>query len=325
MKVLFVNRAKSPNRYSFEELFSTIKKELQISTYKDFYDKSKPTFFKCIKAIKNIPADVIHLTGGLGYYTLFLPSEKTILTIHDTNHYEHDLKGLKKWIFSYLFYKIPYKKTYCLTTVSENTKSRLIELFGFKPSKIQVIPNCYPIDFKPSIKENISATTKILQIGTKSNKNIERLLKAIEGLDVELTIIGTLSNSISKSINQYNIKTINKSNLTHKEVYQEYVNCDIVSFVSLYEGFGLPIIEANAVGRAVITSSTSSMPEIAKTAAHIVDPYNINDIRNGIKQLISNDNYRNSLIQNGFENCKNYHPKHIASLYEQLYQKIVNK
>ena len=325
MKILFVNRAKSANRFSFEELFSTIKKELKNTTYVDFYDKSKSSFFKCIKAIKNIPADIIHLTGGLGYYTLFLPSKKTILTIHDTNHYEHDLKGLKKWMFSYLFYRIPYKNTYCLTTVSEHTKSRLIDLFGFTPSKIKVIPNCYPLNFKPSIKDEISATTKVLQIGTKSNKNILRLLNALQGLDVELTIIGNLSSALTKEINQYQVKTINKCNLTHQEIYQEYKNCDIVAFVSLHEGFGLPIIEANAVGRAVITSSISSMPEIVKNAGHIVDPYNVEDIRNGIKKLISDNNYRNELIQNGFENCENYHPEKIALLYEELYQKIARK
>ncbi len=324
MKILFINRAKSKGRFSFEELFSNIKKSLTSCTYEDFYDKSYPSFIANIKAVRKIQksADILHLTGGLGYYSVFLPKKKTILTIHDTNHYEHDLTGLKKWIFSYLFYKLPYKNTIYLTTVSEHTKSRLIELFGFKPSKIKVVPNCYPSDFSPSSKEELNPIPKILQIGTKRNKNIIRLVEAIKNIPIELTIIGKLNTDQETALKDSGVNFINKTNLTHSEIYNEYVNCDIVSFVSLHEGFGLPIVEANIIGRAIITSSISSMPEVANNAAHMVNPNNVDDIKGGILKLIENNTYRNTLISNGFENVKQFSPQKIASLYEELYTNI---
>ncbi len=324
MKVLFLNRSKSFDGFSFESLFTTIKNHLISFKYQDFYDKTYPTFQKNIKAIKKIRADVIHLTGGLGYYSLFLPTKNTILTIHDTNHYEHDLKGLKKWLFGLLFYKIPYRNTYSLTTVSNHTKSRLIKLFGFKENKIVVIPNCYPDDFKASPKKHLNKSIKILQIGTKENKNIIRLINAIVGLDVQLTIIGKLSPKLISLLERNKINYINKYNLNRKGIYREYINTDIVAFISLYEGFGLPIVEANAVGRAVITSKTSSMPEVGGNAAHYVNPYDVDDIKDGIVKVINDNEYRNQLISNGYRNIEKYNPIEIARKYEQLYQKIIN-
>ena len=325
MKVTFIHRAKSFGGFSFEELFATIQKQLTKCNCENFYDKTYPRFFKNIKAVKQLKSDVYHLTGGLGYYTLFLPSKRTLLTIHDTNHYEHDLKGLKKWVFGWLFYRLAYRNTYCLTTVSEHTRSRLIQLFGFDKNNIRVIPNCYPNDFKVNLKESLNETTKILQIGTKTNKNIHRLIDALKGMDVELTIIGKLSAELTFKLNENKISYLNKTNLSHDEIYKEYVNCDLVSFISLYEGFGLPIIEANSVGRAVITSSVSSMPEVAGTAAHLINPYDVSDIKNGLIKLIKDHNYRNELISNGFENIKKYQPQLIAQQYEELYQKIASR
>jgi len=325
MNVLFLHRARSFGGFSFEELFSTIKKHITKFSYQDFYDKTYSSFVKNLKAIKKIDADVIHITGGLGYYALFLPTKKTILTVHDTNHYEHDLSGFKKWLFGHLFYKIPYKNTSFITTVSEHTKSRLIELFSFDERRIHVIHNCYPEDFSVKEKKELAPAVKILQIGTKKNKNLDRLIDALKGLNIELTIVGKISGEIKIKLEQTNINYINKTNLTHKEIYNEYVNTDIVSFISLHEGFGLPIIEANAVGRAVITSNISSMPEVGGKAAHYINPYDTNDIKEGILRLINDDEYRNQLIKDGLINIKRFTPEKKAAEYEELYQSIIIK
>ena len=98
MKVTYINRSINFGGFSFEELFKTIKSNLKEIDYCDFYDKTYPRFLSNIKAVKKIPSDLYHITGGVGYYAFFLPTNKTILTIHDTNHYEYDLKGIKKWI-----------------------------------------------------------------------------------------------------------------------------------------------------------------------------------------------------------------------------------
>jgi len=97
-------------------------------------------------------------------------------------------------------------------------------------------------------------------------------------------------------------------------------------FPSLREGFGIPIIEAMACGVPVITSNTSSMPEVAGDAAHIIDPTKSEDICKGIMKIISDENYKNGLIQRGLIRSKQFSWKGMASQvleqYNQLYKEI---
>jgi glycosyltransferase involved in cell wall biosynthesis len=111
--------------------------------------------------------------------------------------------------------------------------------------------------------------------------------------------------------------------LSEQEVIQKYIACDILVFVSFFEGFGLPIIEANAVERVVVTSNISSMPEIAGDAACLVDPYDIPSIRNGIIKVIENDSFREKLIENGRKNKARFTAEHIASQYYHLYKQLL--
>ncbi|MGB0887737.1 MAG: glycosyltransferase family 4 protein [Vicingaceae bacterium] len=323
MKVTFINRSLTFGGFSFETLFKTIKSNLKEVNYTDFYDKTHNGFLKNIKELKKIPTDVYHITGGLGYYALFLPTKKTILTVHDTNHYEHDLKGIKKWVFGLLFYQLPIKNVKYVTVVSHHTKKRLIALFNVPEEKIKVITNCYPNNFNKRLKTELSSPVNILQIGTKKNKNINRLIEAIKGLDISLTIIGKLDPSTKNNLINSKLKYHNKVNLSNNEIYTEYCNCDIVSFVSLNEGFGLPIIEANAVGRVILTSNISSMPEVAGNAAHLVDPYSTEAIKAGFIKLIEDTPYRQSLLENGFENIKRFEPEKIAQDYNNLYKMLL--
>lgn len=326
MKILYVHRAKNIDRHSFEELFSSIEAELKKDvSIINYYQNLNISFFANISSIKKIDCDIIHLTGGLGFYAPFLPKRKTILTIHDTNHFEFDLKGLKKWIFGWLFFKAPSFFVTKITTVSNLTKNNLIHFFNIPNNKIIVIPNCYSNEFKTVIKKSLSEPIKILQIGTKSNKNIPRLIKAIQNLNVELTIIGKLNSNLITLLTEKKINYVNKFNLTRKEMFQEYIKTDIVAFVSLNEGFGMPIIEANAIGRIVISSNHSPMTEVANKTAFFVDPLKIDEIRAGILQLIDDSNLRSHLIDCGIKNAQLYTQNIVAEKYKGLYIKTISE
>jgi glycosyltransferase involved in cell wall biosynthesis len=93
-------------------------------------------------------------------------------------------------------------------------------------------------------------------------------------------------------------------------------------FASLYEGFGLPILEANAVGRPVITSKLYSMPEVGGNAACYVDPYDSADIRAAVSKLIEDSQYRDQLVVNGFRNVERFRPEVVATQYANLYRKL---
>ncbi len=87
----------------------------------------------------------------------------------------------------------------------------------------------------------------------------------------------------------------------------------------------MPIIEGQRVGRPVVTSNCSSMPEVAGTAACFVDPLDIDSIRSGFQRVIDDDNYRENLITSGFENAKRFDPDTIAHEYLQLYRNILGR
>jgi len=324
MKILLLHRAQNNTRFSFETLFSTISEHLYNCEKNNFYAKTYSSFWKDLKAIKKIKCDIIHITGGIGYYAIFLNTKKTILTIHDTNHYEFDLHGIRKWLYGLLFYKIPAANVKYITVVSIHTKKKLITLFNIDPKKIIVIPNCYPKSFKKETLSQKNEIPKILHIGTKANKNLNRLIDAIQDLDIELTIIGKLPKKINQKLNILNINYINKFNLSSTEIYNEYKSCDIVYFASLHEGFGLPIIEANVIGKPVITSNLSPMKDIAGKEACLVNPLNTDEIKESIIKIISNKNYREHLINYGLKNSTQFAPEKIAKQYEKLYRSLTN-
>ncbi len=136
-------------------------------------------------------------------------------------------------------------------------------------------------------------------------------------------IIGKISEEIKKLLKDNAVECeIYDRRLSEEEVINEYNKSDLLAFVSTLEGFGMPIIEANVIGRAVITSNITAMPEVAGDAAHYINPFSIQDIHHGFVKLINDKDYRNKLIEKGYENSARFSPKNIAQQYAQLYYKI---
>jgi glycosyltransferase involved in cell wall biosynthesis len=135
--------------------------------------------------------------------------------------------------------------------------------------------------------------------------------------------VGKISDATKHLLQENNIQAeCIERRLTDQEILEQYQQCDILSLVSTLEGFGMPIVEANAVGRVVITSNTTSMPEIATDAAVLVNPFDVVNIREGFLKIIQNPSLREELINNGLKNHLRFQPKQLAEQYTQIYQKI---
>lgn len=148
------------------------------------------------------------------------------------------------------------------------------------------------------------------------------MAEAISNLNCELVIIGKLDQSQLTTLHRFKINYQNKVDLSDQELLSEYNNADLLTFVSTIEGFGMPILEAQACGLPVVTSNCSSMLEVAGNAAMLVDPFNIQSIRSGILEMISNENLRKELVEKGFENVKRFSKEKVIAQYKQLYQEL---
>ena len=153
-----------------------------------------------------------------------------------------------------------------------------------------------------------------------NNKNIERSLVALQGIRCQLRVVAP-SKDIDKTIfEKSGIDVSFASDLTDAEIIDEYVKCDIVNLPSLYEGFGMPIIEGQAIGRVVVTSNISPMKEIAGDGAVLVDPEDTNSMREGYIEAINNSQ---KYIQQGLENVKRFDVSKIVKHYLELYHTII--
>ena len=123
----------------------------------------------------------------------------------------------------------------------------------------------------------------------------------------------------SKSIN-----FTNDHSLSDEQIQEEYIKSDIVFFASLYEGFGLPILESQSIGRALITSNIEPMKTIAGEGALLVNPNETDSIRAGLKKLITDESLRSKVIEAGFINAEKYSLQNSINNYSALYKRILD-
>lgn len=325
MEINFFERNPTEGQISIEKLFSVIKKELgkKNVTYKSFvnpYPFSK--FFKALAYFKKNQGDINHITGDIHWVSLVLNSNNTILTVHDLSGY-YQYSGSKKFLYYLLWIYLPLKKLKYITVISEKTKQEIIRFLPSVAHKIKVVPNCITIDILPLELKSITDKAKILIVGTRSNKNIERVFEACKGLDVKLTIVGKLNDPQIDILGKNHLDYINLVHISDKELTKLYDENDVLCFPSTYEGFGLPILEAQARNCAVITSDISPLNEVAGEGALLINPHNTEDIRKSIIKVISNKEIRKDLISKGHENVKKYTPELVVNQYIELYKKIL--
>lgn len=328
-RITYFQRKNIQNNGSVEIIFNNLRNDIKLL----YHLKVKILRFRStniLKVIYNIfdclfkQGDINHITGDIQYVAILLNKNKTILTILDCIYLENS-KGVKHLVFKYLFLKIPINKSKYITTISNFSRSSILKYYpNLNPNKIFVIPVSISKNFSYKKKLFNKNEPRLLQIGTSNNKNIPNLILAIKDLKCVLVIIGKINNDLYFILKSNNIKFENYIDIDEIELINQYERADIITFVSTYEGFGMPIIEANAIGRCVITSNCASMPEIANNAACLVDPFSINSIKEGILKICNDQTYREILINNGIINAKKFDKDIIHKKYLRLYKKINN-
>ena len=328
MKVVFFHRKPADFHFSMEKLFEGIRESLEgkIEMEVEVCPRMSTGIWNRwvnIWESRKKQGDINHITGDVNYINLLFNSQKTILTIHDLGFLKVNT-GIKRSILQFFWITLPIRKSKIVTVISESTKEDLLQFLPnpIDPQKIRIINNYLSPEYVYTPKPFHAEYPVLLQVGTKYNKNLPRLFQALEGIPCRLDIVGKLNENQLKLLHQHQIDFQNFVHISEEEMRQRYIEADVVVFASTLEGFGLPILEAQGIGRPVITSNLSSMPEVAGEGACFVDPYEPKSIRAGILKLISKEDYRASLVQKGLENVKRYSREVIADQYLNLYQEI---
>lgn len=258
--------------------------------------------------------------------------KNTIVTIHGLE-YEFCPKAYSPFERMYMRWSIRKSCQWAsqVIAVSENTKKDLIKLYGVPNKKIRVIYEGYSNDnlqfsifsFQKNSKSKnteyeILNTKYLLFIGRlEERKNICGIVEAFEmlkrkyNISHKLILVGKfgyggekIKNKINSS--EYKNDIILTGYVSEEDKFYLMANADAFLFPTFYEGFGLPILEAQSVGVPVVTSNISSMPEVAGSGAVFIDPQNSEEISQAVYQLISEESYKNDIIEKGFDNVKRF-------------------
>ncbi len=318
-------RKKLPQYNSIEELFSWLTPEFEKSYNVDclelpFSGAGPKAILGNINYIRSLKFrnELVHITGHENYIAPFC-GKRCVLTIHDIGS---ALSGnrLKRILIRLFWFWIPALFVKKITVISETSAKEVSKLIPFATKKISVVHNPVSPKIKPFPKSFNFENPRILFIGTKPNKNLERTVEALIGVKCNLIIIGKLTDTQKKLLTDSNIDFENESFIPYQQIVDHYKACDLLLFPSLYEGFGLPVLEAQAIGRPVITSNISSLPEVAGDGALFIDPYKIAEITKAIHSLKKMDS--SILLQKGFKNVKTYQTTEIAQKYRTVYSQI---
>lgn len=324
--VILVYRKPLPGVYSIEYLFHNIYRELEKSSAIQEFEL--PWFSKGIidrisnmKALFQFRKCIVHITGDCYYAILGAVFCKRVITIHDLSFLTRT-SGFRRHLLKVFWIALPCLFAHRITVVSEATKKALLGEVNINPEKVQVIYNFIDPIYQPVLRNFDKGKPRILQVGTDFNKNLNNLVKALVGMPCTLTIIGRLSEAQKIMLNEAQIQFVSKHSLTIEELYQEFKMADLLTFVSTVEGFGMPILEAQATGLPIITSNCSSMPEVAGKGALLVDPHDIESIRKGILNIVDNGDLRAALVAEGYNNVKRFTKQKIAADYLNVYKSL---
>ena len=328
LRVLFVQRKPNARQRSLERLFDDIRRGLRPVIGREvfvspFHSRGfRPRLRNLFAVHRAQKADVYHVTGDILYAGLALPGARTVLTVPDCGVL-YRTRGWRRAVLRAVWFEWPIRTAARVVALSDATRQDLLRwVSAAQHEKICVIPACVSPKFLPSKRPFDEAKPVFLQVGTQPNKNLGRVAAALNGLSCRLAIVGELTSAQKSELDGLDLEVVEHGTLDEQGLLDAYEGCDALVFASLLEGFGLPIAEAQATGKPVITSARGATLETAGAGALFVDPENVESIRTAVLTLIRDKPLRAALVARGFRNVKRFRCEPIASRYEAIYWEV---
>lgn len=294
--------------------------------------------FKMGKDAQNIDADIFHgLSGELPLKWNNKPIKK-IVTVHDLifmrfqQYYSFFDHKIHFWKF-----KKAAEQADLIIAISEQTKRDIIKFLKVPESKIRIVyQGCHQSfkemqasEFLNSVKEKFGLPEKfILNVGTiEERKNLLNIVKAITGTDIPLVVIGKKTKYFNK-VEKFIIKSKLQNqiffleNVSMDELAAVYKLAEIFVYPSVFEGFGIPVIEALFSGTSVITSNTSCLPEAGGNDSVYINPHHTEDLKSKIIFLWNNEAERKRRAEKGLEYVQKFSDENIATDLMRVYEEV---
>lgn len=305
--------------------------------YKVWYQVSLK---KCLKKIN--PDIFIGVNGMIPLNT----SIKKLSIIHDLN-FEHHPQHLPVLLRKYYCKSFPKfaKKADRIATVSNFSKKDIVETYKIDTEKIDVVYNGPNKNFKPISSDKITSVQEkytdgkpyFLFVGTlHPRKNLVNLFKAFDQFKSQsnshfkLVIVGKKmwwTSEIENTFNalQFKSDVVFTGRVSNDGLYKITAAAHALTYVPIFEGFGIPLVEAMSCGVPVITSNVTSMPEVVENAGILVDPFSIDEIAQAMITISSDENLRSELVEKSKTQAKKFSWQRTGDLlWESIIKTIDN-
>lgn len=249
-----------------------------------------------------------------GYNSPLICLDRFILTLHDLNHIDLDANSsaLKRFYYSWVL-RPACRRAARVLTVSEFSRQRIIEWAGVPPGQVVNVSNGVDATFNVNVTPWAPGYPYLLCVSNrKLHKNEQRLIKGFASAGIDQTIKLVLTGEPIPQLQNYirdlgvDERVIFSGRISEHDLPGVYKGALATVFPSLYEGFGLPVIESMACGTPVITSNVTALPEVAGDAALLVDPLDESAIAHAIERIVSDQDLRHGLVIKGIRHANNF-------------------
>ncbi|MGE0812136.1 MAG: glycosyltransferase family 4 protein [Vicinamibacterales bacterium] len=295
------------------------------------------------RAVARARADLLHEPH---YVLPLLTRCRTVVTIHDCIHlrFPEYLPNRSAFAYAHAMIRLAARKADRVLTVSEASKRDILHYTGLAPDQVQVVYNGIDARFTAvpdeeavdRVRQRFQLTHPfVLYVGNiKPHKNLERLIAAFAAVradgpdDLKLVVIGdetskhpTVRHAVHRHRLDKHVRFFGFQPAPTLVIF--YRLARVFAFPSLYEGFGLPPLEAMANGTPVVTSNVSSLPEVAGDAALLVDPYDVGAIAEGLRRALTDEALRQDLIARGRARVQDFSWTRATARTLEVYRQVL--
>lgn len=340
------NTVKAYTPKNTQNLFLDFPEEM-IAYPQGFWSKKIKPLWRSQLIVKQLQEDKIDLFHGLSHELpvgLAKAGIASVVTIHDLifERIPHLFKPIDRMIYRQKF-RSACKHADAIIAISEQTKRDLIDLYQIPESRIHVIyQDCNPIFKQELPKENRLAITEsygihlpyILSVGTiEERKNQLRLVEAFISLkptDFQLVIIGKktpYADKIRNLIAEHNLskQILLLENIPTEHLPALYQEAELFAYISIYEGFGIPILEALHSNTPVLSAKGSCLEEAGGPGGLYADPYDVVALSAQLKKLLSEPELRKSLVEEGKKHREKFSGEIITAQLNELYKLCLSR